>query len=62
MEIKEIIPNLNMPVIFNGSTYTLTGSVVRKDSNGKLFYQAEILDKNKNSICIVKLEEIKCHE
>ena len=62
MEVKQIIPNLNCPVIFNGSVYTLTGSIVRKTSEGKLYYQAEILDKNKNSVCIVKLEEIKCQE
>ena len=59
MEVKEIIPNLNRAVIFNGSVYKLTGSIVRKNEKGKIFYQAEILDKNKNSICIVKLEDVK---
>lgn len=62
MELKEIIPNLNRPVVYNGSAYILTGSIVRKDKKGKLYYQAEILDKNKNSICIVKLEDITCQE
>ena len=60
MEVKEIIPNLNKAVIFDGSEYTLTGSTIRKDKRGKIYYQAELLDKNKNSICIVKLEDIKC--
>ena len=60
MEIKEIIPNLNRPVVYGGSIYTLVGSTVRKDEKGKLFYQAEILDKNKNSVCTVKLEDVKC--
>ena len=59
MEIKEIIPNLNRTVIYNDSEYTLTGSTVRKDTQGRIFYQAELLDKNKNSICIVKLEDVK---
>lgn len=62
MEVKDIIPNLNRPVVYNGSVYTLTGSTVRKNKQGKLYYQAEILDKNKNSICIVKLEEISWQE
>jgi hypothetical protein len=62
MEVKDIIPNLNRPVVYNGSIYTLTGSIIRKDSQGKLYYQAEILDKNKNSICIVRLEDISWQE
>ena len=59
MEIKEIIPNLNKKVTFNGSEYTLVGSAIRKNEQGKIFYQAELLDKNKNSVCIVKLEDVK---
>ena len=58
MELKDIIPNLNRTVIYNGSEYTLTGSIVRRNKQGTIFYQAEILDKNKNSICIVRLEDI----
>jgi len=60
MEVKEIIPNLNRAVVFDGSEYTLTGSTIRKDKRGKIFYTAELLDKNKNSICIAKLEDVKC--
>ncbi len=60
MEVKEIIPNLNRAVIYNGSEYKLTGSIVRRNAQGKIFYQAELLDKNKNSICITKLEDVKC--
>lgn len=59
MEVKEIIPNLNKKVTYNGSEYTFTGSIVRKNEQGKIFYQAELLDKNKNSVCIVKLEDVK---
>lgn len=59
MEVKDIIPNLNKKVIYDGSEYTLTGSIVKKDEQGKIFYRAEILDKNKNSVCIVGLEDIK---
>ena len=60
MEIKEIIPNLNKKVVYNESEYTLTGSTIRKDPQGRIFYQAEILDKNGNSVCIVRLEDVKC--
>jgi hypothetical protein len=59
MEVKEIVPNLNRAVIFNGSEYKLTGSIIRKNEQGKIFYQAELLDKNKNSVCIVKLEDVE---
>jgi hypothetical protein len=59
MEVKEIIQNLNRPVVHNGSVYTLTGSTIRKDKNGHIYYTAELLDKNKNSICIVKLEGVE---
>lgn len=57
MTIKEIIPNLNKGVIYNGSVYTLTGSIIRLTDNG-LYYQAEIMDRNNNSVCIVRLEDI----
>ena len=58
MEVKEIVPNLNRPVIYNGAEYTLTGSTIRKNKHGQLYYTAELLDKNKNSVCIVKLEDV----
>lgn len=59
MEVKEIIPNLNKKIIYDNTEYVLTGSIIRKDKQGKFFYQAEILDKNKNSLCIVRLEDIE---
>jgi hypothetical protein len=59
MEVKEIVSNLNKKVMYCDSEYTLTGSTIRKDSKGSVFYQAELLDKNNNSICIVRLEDVK---
>ena len=59
MEVKEIIPNLNNRVIYNGSEYTLTGATIRRDKRGQIYYSAELLDKNKNSICIVSLEAVE---
>ena len=63
MEIKEIIPNLNKKVRYKDSTsYTLSGSTIRKDKHGKIYYVAELLDKNERSVCIVRLEDVKCLE
>ena len=59
MEVKEITPNLNRPVYYNGTEYILTGSTIRRDSGGKLFYQAELLDKCGNSVIIARLEEVQ---
>jgi hypothetical protein len=60
MEVRDIIPNLNRAVMYGGSEYKLTGSIIRKDAQGQIFYQAELLDKNNNSVCITKLEDVKC--
>lgn len=59
MEIKQIIPNLNKPVYYNGTEYRLTGSTIRRDKQGQLYYQAELLDKNQNSVIIVSLDDVK---
>ena len=59
MEVKEIVPNLNKKVMYCDSEYTLTGSTIRKDNTGRVFYQAELLDKTKRSVCIVRLEDVK---
>ena len=60
MEVKEIIPNLNKNVKYNGHTsYTLTGSTIRRNKQGEIYYSAELLDKNGNSVVVVKLEEIE---
>ena len=43
MEVKDIKANLNKPVIFDNSIYTLTGSTIRKNNDGEIYYTAEIL-------------------
>lgn len=59
MEVKEIIPNLNKPVRWRDCTsYTLNSSTIHRDKNGHIYYTAELLDKNQNSICVVRLEEV----
>ena len=63
MEVKEIIPNLNKRVRYKDSiSYTLSGSTIRKDKHGQIYYTAELLDKNRRSVCTVKLEDVKCLE
>ena len=60
MEVKEIIPNLNKRVKWGDSTsYTLIGGIIRRNKYGDIYYTAELLDKNQNSVCIVKLEEVE---
>ena len=60
MEVKEIIPNLNKNVRYKDSTsYTLNGSTIKKDATGKIYYTADLLDKNKHSILTVRLEDIE---
>lgn len=59
MEVKEITQNLNHTVTYNGAEYTLTGATIRRDKHGQVCYSAELLDKNKNSVCIVKLEDVE---
>lgn len=60
MEVKEIIPNLNKRVRYKDSiSYTFNGSTIKKRTNGEIYYLAELLDKNKNSILIVPLNEIE---
>ena len=58
MEVKDIKEYLNKPVMFGNFIYTLIGSTIRKNINGEIYYTAELLDRNKNSVCQVKLEDI----
>lgn len=62
MEIKEIIPNLNKPVKYNDSLYTLSAGIIRKKENGETYYQAEVMDKNKNSVRITRLTDVEVIE
>ena len=60
MEVKEIIPNLNKMVRYQDSvSYTLSGAIIRRRTDGSVYYEAELLDKNKHSVMIVKLEDVK---
>lgn len=61
MQVKEIIPNLNKNVKYEDNvSYTLNGCTIRKSDNGNIRYYAELLDKNKHSVVIVRLEDVEC--
>ncbi len=39
--------------------YILSGCILRKNRNEKIFYQAELKDLNLNSVIIADLEKVK---
>lgn len=58
MEIKDIMANLNKKVRYKESDYIMSGSTVRKLSNGKVIYTVELFDKNTNTLYTVRLEDV----
>lgn len=61
MEAQDIKRNLNRFVKYKdrSNTYQLTGGIIRKDKDGKEYYQAELTDtKHGRSIVICKLDDI----
>ena len=59
MKIEEVKRNLNKTVWFRNAEYVLSACTIRLGENG-YFYQAELRDiKNKSSIVIAKLEDLK---
>ena len=59
MELKDIIPNLNKEVEYNGNKYTMRESIVWKDKQGNLNYSAILLDPNGNSQYRVSINDIR---
>ncbi len=59
MDIQAVKKNLNRSIVYKGvkDVYILTACIIRKNENG-FFYQAEIKDKNANSLIFCKLEDI----
>lgn len=65
MNERDIKRNLNKTVLFTNKRmyikkvkYTLSGVTIRL-KDGKFFYQAELLDKNKNSVLICRLDDVE---
>ena len=59
MELKEIIPNLNREVEYNGKPYVMKESIVWKDQRGNVNYSAILLDPNGNSQYRVSVKDIR---
>lgn len=48
------------PVVHNGITYNrITAIIYRCDDNNNLIVSAELLDKNKHSVIIARLKDVK---
>ena len=58
MQAEDIKKYLNKPVKYQGSEYILTGAIFRRNDKG-YYYQVELTDKCKNSICIARLEDVE---
>lgn len=59
MELRDIIPNLNKEVVYNGNLYIMKESIVWKDTRGNINYSAILLDQNGNSQYRVGIKDIK---
>lgn len=59
MDISRVKLNLGRKVIYNGTQYKLTGCIIRTDSAGMYYYQAEIQDlKAPWSVAICRLQDL----
>ncbi len=69
MELKQVKSMIGKIVYYDNqqlnmsgnsvNDYILSGCILRKKSNGKFYYQAELKDLNINSLIIVPLEKVK---
>lgn len=51
------------PVRYNDSDYKCISAIIyRRDANGKIFLQAELLDKNENSVIIARPDWVTVKE
>lgn len=62
MELRDIIPNLNKEVVYDGNLYIMRESIVWKDTMGNINYSAVLIDKNANSQYRVGIKDIKKYE
>lgn len=59
MELARVKFNLNQRVLYKDIEYIFTACILRQNSSrGNFYYQAELLDNNKNSILVCKLSEV----
>lgn len=59
MNISEIKRNLERIVLYNGAEYILKGCIIRRNTMGRFYYQAELMDtKAKSSLIVTALDKI----
>lgn len=59
MELRDIIPNLNREVLYDGKEYIMRESIVWKDTRGNINYSAILIDPNGNSQYRVGIKDIQ---
>lgn len=59
MNISEVKRNLERIVLYNGAEYILKGCIIRRNTTGQFYYQAELMDtKAKSSLIVTALDKI----
>lgn len=59
MNISEVKRNLERTVLYNGAEYILKGCIIRQNTTGQFYYQAELADtKAKSSLIVTALDKI----
>lgn len=59
MNISEVKRNLERTVLYNGAEYILKGCIIRRNTTGRFYYQAELMDtKAKSSLIVTALDKI----
>ena len=61
MTLPDVKQSLGKPVTYDGHQYTMTAYILRYTDKG-LMHEAELLDKNKNSVVVAALEKVKTVE
>jgi hypothetical protein len=56
-ELKEVLMSQE-PVTHNGIEYKRVSAIIYRNEGGKLYVQAELLDKNANSVSIASPDRI----
>ena len=58
MNISEVKRNLERTVLYNGAEY-MKGCIIRRNTTGRFYYQAELMDtKAKSSLIVTALDKI----
>lgn len=61
MKPREVKDSLGKPVVWKDKSYVMDAYILRV-RNGKLFYQAELKEIDRNSVMIVNLSEVEALE